>query len=401
MLDKSGKVLEQLRNPHLVWKFQQTFGVRKVAKQGGEEGDGWTAVNERKSDDNEHLRADHQNTNIVFYTATNRLWHLLFLVGSQLGDEELLGLYFMIWMWCLDSSVGRKVVLVWTLVMYIGQGLKDIIRWPRPEMPIVVQIEKKWALEYGMPSTHAMVGLAVPTASIFFTYNRFDYYLTPCLVGAASWCFLVCCSRLYLGMHSVADILVGLILTPPLLLIILPLVDHFDRPLVTSPWAPILPLVFAALAIRHYPGSDRWTPARGDTTASIGVTVGVQLAHQLSFHLNLMCHRSGPAPFPILWPSSTKTSLILLLRIVVGFLVFLVTRAIGKPLVQSAACFIMQKDPKKVFEQERDVENRERLAAELTHKFVTYMACGFNTILLVPAILWQLGVGRIGCWTDW
>ena len=28
--------------------------------------------------------------------ATNRLWHFLFLVGSQLGDEELLGLYFMV-----------------------------------------------------------------------------------------------------------------------------------------------------------------------------------------------------------------------------------------------------------------------------------------------------------------
>ena len=28
--------------------------------------------------------------------------------------------------------------------------------------------------------------------------------------------------------------------------------------------------------------------------------------------------RSGPAPFPILWPSSTKTTLILVLRIVVG-----------------------------------------------------------------------------------
>ena len=27
------------------------------------------------------------------------------------------------------------------------------------------------------------------------------------------------------------------------------------------------------------------------------------------------------------------------------------------------------------------------------------MACGFNTVLLVPAILWLLGAGRIGCWT--
>ena len=67
-------------------------------------------------------------------------------------------------------------------------------------------------------------------------------------------------------------------------------------------------------------------------------------------------------------------------------------------------------------EQERDVANWEKLAAELTHKvktktyilkncnqdhfqFFTYMACGFNTVLLVPAILWLLGAGRIGCWT--
>ena len=31
--------------------------------------------------------------------------------------------------------------------------------------------------------------------------GRFDYYLIPCLVAAASWCLLVCSSRLYLGMH--------------------------------------------------------------------------------------------------------------------------------------------------------------------------------------------------------
>lgn len=131
-LAKSGEVLEQLRDPQLVWKFQQTFGVRKVVKQRGEQGGDWEAVDERKNGISED---EHKNRNVVYYKATNRLWHVLFLVGSQLGDEELLGLYFMIWMWCLDSAVGRKVVLVWTLVMYIGQGLKDMIRWPRPEMP--------------------------------------------------------------------------------------------------------------------------------------------------------------------------------------------------------------------------------------------------------------------------
>ena len=42
----------------------------KVVKQGGEEGDAWTAVDESKSEkysDDDHSRADHQNTNIVHY----------------------------------------------------------------------------------------------------------------------------------------------------------------------------------------------------------------------------------------------------------------------------------------------------------------------------------------------
>ena len=61
--------------------------------------------------------------------------------------------------------------------MYVGQGLKDIIRWPRPAMPPVVQLETKWALEYGMPSTHAMLGLAVPTSMVLFTMHKYDYPL--------------------------------------------------------------------------------------------------------------------------------------------------------------------------------------------------------------------------------
>jgi len=32
-------------------------------------------------------------------------------------------------------------------------------------------------------------------------------------------------------------------------------------------------------------------------------------------------------------------------------------------------------------------------------QYLTYLACGFNAILVVPAILWLLGVGRLGCWT--
>jgi sphingosine-1-phosphate phosphatase 1 len=46
-----------------------------------------------------------------------------------------------------------------------------------PAMPPVVQLESKWALEYGMPSTHAMVGLSVPFSILVFTYGRYQVRL--------------------------------------------------------------------------------------------------------------------------------------------------------------------------------------------------------------------------------
>ena len=44
--------------------------------------------------------------------------------------------------WNIDGAVGRRVMMVWCLVMYIGQGMKDVIRWPRPSMPPVVHLEQ-------------------------------------------------------------------------------------------------------------------------------------------------------------------------------------------------------------------------------------------------------------------
>lgn len=83
-----------------------------------------------------------------------------------------------------------------------GQGIKDIVRWPRPGPP-VVQLQKKWALEYGFPSTHAMVGVSIPFSIVLYTMNRYEYNIYLGLAVAFLWCTVICFSRLYLGMHSV------------------------------------------------------------------------------------------------------------------------------------------------------------------------------------------------------
>ena len=118
-----------------------------------------------------------------------------------------------------------------------------------------------------------------------------------------------------LNIFSVADIMVGLLLTPPLLFIILPLGNPFCvntfRVKILEAWIfghpifqlttltdllwPLLgrpyfhlflqclpsdiiqvetfPQFCQTSKLKFDPGSDRWTPARGDTTASIGVSV--------------------------------------------------------------------------------------------------------------------------------
>uniref|UniRef100_A0A182SVK1 Phosphatidic acid phosphatase type 2/haloperoxidase domain-containing protein n=1 Tax=Anopheles maculatus TaxID=74869 RepID=A0A182SVK1_9DIPT len=210
-------LLEYLKSPELVVKVQEYFGIEykktspisknpKItgAQNGTAIGNGKGAppaanghavvnhANEKKIDDNDDKA----------YRVTNYFWYVLFIVGTELGDEIFYATFIPFWFWNIDSAVGRRVVMVWSAIMYVGQSLKDIIRWPRPSYP-AARLQKKWGLEYGMPSTHAMVSVAIPFSVLIYTYDRYIYSLPVGLAIACVWCAVICVSRVYLGMHSV------------------------------------------------------------------------------------------------------------------------------------------------------------------------------------------------------
>lgn len=58
--------------------------------------------------------------------------------------------------------------------MYIGQVAKDILKWPRPSYPPVVNLEKRVLTEYGMPSTHAMAATAISFTLLISTMDRYQ-----------------------------------------------------------------------------------------------------------------------------------------------------------------------------------------------------------------------------------
>lgn len=54
------------------------------------------------------------------YIITNWAWYYLFVLGTALGDEIFYASFIPFWFWNIDGAVGRRVVLVWTVIMYIG-----------------------------------------------------------------------------------------------------------------------------------------------------------------------------------------------------------------------------------------------------------------------------------------
>ncbi|KAB0375092.1 hypothetical protein FD755_013584, partial [Muntiacus reevesi] len=108
--------------------------------------------------------------------------HYLFCFGTELGNELFYILFFPFWIWNLDALVGRRLVVIWVLVMYLGQCTKDIIRWPRPASPPVVKLEVFYNSEYSMPSTHAMSGTAIPVSMVLLTYGRWQLVYNVVLV---------------------------------------------------------------------------------------------------------------------------------------------------------------------------------------------------------------------------
>ncbi|GAU94137.1 hypothetical protein RvY_05964-2 [Ramazzottius varieornatus] len=108
------------------------------------------------------------------YRIRYRLLYYIFRFGSSLGYEAFYATFFPIWTWNIDGAVCRRVVTMWVLTMYIGQVLKDILKLSRPSPKVVIQMEPMYVSEYGMPSTHAMVGFSVPFSLLYFCGQRYD-----------------------------------------------------------------------------------------------------------------------------------------------------------------------------------------------------------------------------------
>ncbi|XP_013142811.1 PREDICTED: sphingosine-1-phosphate phosphatase 2-like [Papilio polytes] len=412
--------IEYLNDPLLVVKVQNFFGV--IYKTISHEGSAEITNSERLNRENEgfelkqHKRvpsnissssqssydtdtsAESAGREEVVCHINNKFWYWLFVVGTALGDEIFYVTFIPFWFWNIDGAVGRRVILVWTIVMYIGQGSKDIIRWPRPGYP-VQKLQQKWAVEYGMPSTHAMVGVSIPFSVLLYTMDRYRYPAHWGLLIAVAWCTLICVSRVYLGMHSVLDIAGGLVLAGALLVPLIPLVDWLDGVLLTAPYAPALVLAVSVLLVVYHPHADKWTPTRGDTTMIVSVCAGILTGSWVNYQLGNLAGSAERPPYRILWPGAAMLGCAAL-RTVLGLCGLLATRALAKSASYALVCALLRRDLRTLRASEDSLHNAHKILAELCHKYFTYAVIGLNTTYVFPNVFYLLRINRPTYYTE-
>jgi len=391
-MDLFWNCIEQLLDFNKVRKFQEVCGLTsnnqnnniKINKNNLCQNDNHapTFTNGKYCKDDSIHSQEHPH--VKNYTVNNWFLYYLFRFGSFLGTEMFYITFIPVVFWNFDPYVGRKLVVVWVVTMYIGQVLKDLICWPRPSWPPVFKLETRVQAEYGIPSTHAIAGTSIPFSIVMAMHGRYLMTYHTGLLIALGFCLLVSLSRLYVGMHSILDIVAGVLISALYLVFGFPFMDLVEDYTIKTSYAPLIIIISHFLLGYFYPTTNHYNTSRGDTVIILAVGAGIHSASWLLNRLDISFAPFEEPPFVLPVPT-TDSMMIGVGRFIVGFVVIAATRTIVKFLAVSAVCHLAG-----VNKHDRSVLQSKTI--EVTYKFITYFFTGFNVVVTAPLILQALNI---------
>lgn len=425
-------MLTRLNNPELTAKFQRFCGVhysRKTSRCGNGDTtvhsggtfkpaemstylDGQTTrednnasfsgLQERKckkqpiTEDDWEKSGDPPATDISDYTIKYKVLLHFFTIASSLGNEAFYLLFYPCCMWNCDSLLIRQTALVWCLCMWVGQGTKDYLMWPRPSSPPVVRLETYYLQEFAMPSTHAMSATAIPVVLAILIISRYQVYIPALIVAAVLWCSMVSLSRLYLGVHSVLDILAGIVMSLTVIVLTTPYVADFDWYQQTHPFAPMVIFISSlAMCTVFYPSSktgDVYTyNTRGDAVQIVAVLAGVGLGAWFNLHLGFtsVVDNKEAIPYEVELPT-LKVFALSVMRFFVGTVILFTMQFLLKPpLVKFFSYMLGLEKPEKKHPQ-----------VEVGYKFVMFYCLGMAISFIIPFVHCMFGLDRPAFYTE-
>ncbi|XP_043692199.1 lipid phosphate phosphatase delta-like [Telopea speciosissima] len=208
--------------------------------------------------------------------------------------------------WSGHCKLARQMTLLMAFCDYLGNSVKDVVSAPRPSSPPVRRLtatkdEEENALEYGFPSSHALNTVCLAGYLLHYVlYSAENRGATHALIGVTVACLLVglvSLGRIYLGMHSVVDVLGGLVFGLVILAFWLTVHEYMDRFIVSGHNVSPFWTAFSFLLLFAYPTPERPTPSFEYHTAFngviLGMVIGFQQAHH-HFHRKAIRHICSP-----------------------------------------------------------------------------------------------------------
>ena len=143
---------------------------------------------------------------------------VFFSIITFLGDEICFMTLAVILFWCVSKRRGYYLFAVGFFGIAANQFLKLLFRIPRPWVTdpdfTIVESARAAAAGYSFPSGHTQN--IVGTMGVITATTRHRWLKAVCIVGAV----LVAFSRLYLGVHTLLDVGVSLLIALVLLVVL-------------------------------------------------------------------------------------------------------------------------------------------------------------------------------------
>ena len=174
----------------------------------------------------------------------------LMLAITTLGEETALLVVALIMFWCVDKRRGYYILSVGLLGTLFNQFLKLLFRVPRPWVRdpnfTILEQAREGAGGFSFPSGHTQTAVGLFGGVAVTTRRRWLCGLTMALA------VLVGFSRMYVGVHTPADVLTGAAQSVLLLLVMYPLIFKKDGRLI--PWVFGGMIVLSALFLVYVEG---------------------------------------------------------------------------------------------------------------------------------------------------
>lgn len=276
----------------------------------------------------------HQARSLPFsmYLQSIRTPHLTtaMKVASFTGTEDFYAALLMFCVWIVNGRLGLTIGYILCLGFCFTNVMKDILRFPRPPPP-VKPLEK--ATDWGFPSHHTLMVTTLSLCMVNCLYNQgmiASHQIPWCISLCACWASLVGFSRLYIGVHSVADLAAGLVCGLLLTAFYITVEPHLDRYFVSDIFRWWHFAIAGFVLFMVYPIAQPATTTFLDCMVTLGGAAGCAIARA----------RLRPDMFPSLFelPASSFANgvtpyICTFFRLAIGFTLVMALRQVCKKVV--------------------------------------------------------------------